>query len=99
MSAVMTSLLTLEPRDGGWRLSLSGDWSLAGLPAIEAQLKSLPQTLHGNLECDWTEVRTPGISPAWALLRRLAEATASLEVRQTGNPPHFLELLQKLHVE
>ena len=76
MSAVVTSPLTLEPQGDGWRLLLSGDWSLAGLPGIEAQLKSLPETLHGNLECDWTHAQTPGISPAWALLRRLAEATS-----------------------
>jgi phospholipid/cholesterol/gamma-HCH transport system permease protein len=99
MSAVLTSSLTLEPRGDGWRLLLRGDWSLVGLPSIEAQLKSLPPTLHGNLECDWSEAQTPGISPAWALLRRLAEATSSLEVLHSGNPPHFLELLQKLHVE
>jgi phospholipid/cholesterol/gamma-HCH transport system permease protein len=99
MSAVLTSSLTLEPQGDGWRLLLSGDWSLVGLPGIEAQLKSLPPTLHGNLECDWTHAQTPGISPAWALLRRLADASSSLEVRHTGNPPHFLELLQKLHVE
>jgi phospholipid/cholesterol/gamma-HCH transport system permease protein len=99
MSALLTSSLTLEPQGEGWRLLLRGDWSLVGLPSIEAQLRSLPPTLHGNLQCDWTEARTPGIGPAWALLRRLAEATSSLEVRHSGNPPHFLELLQKLHVE
>src|ERR1700759_4079526 len=99
MSAVLTSSLTLEPQGDGWLLLLRGDWSLVGLPSIEAQLKSLPPTLHGNLECDWTHAQTPGISPAWALLRRLADATSSLEVRHTGNPPHFLDLLQKLHVD
>jgi phospholipid/cholesterol/gamma-HCH transport system permease protein len=99
MSAVMTSPLTLEPRGDSWRLLLSGDWSLTGLPSIETQLRNLPPTLHGNVECDWTHAQTPGISPAWALLRRLAEATASLDVSHTGNPPVFLELLQKLHVE
>jgi phospholipid/cholesterol/gamma-HCH transport system permease protein len=99
MSAVMTSPLTLEPRGDGWQLLLSGDWSLTGLPSIEARLKSLPETLQGSLQCDWTNAHSPGISPAWALLRRLAEATSSLEVRHTGNPPPFLEFLQKLHVE
>ena len=69
------------------------------MPRIEAQLKNLPATLHGNLVCDWTDARAPGISPAWALLRRLAEAAPPLHVSHTGNPPHFLDLLQKLHVE
>jgi phospholipid/cholesterol/gamma-HCH transport system permease protein len=98
MSATMTDPLALEPQSDGWRLVLRGDWSLAAMPSIEAQLASLPATLHGNLVCDWTDARAPGISPAWALLRRLAE-DAPLAVRHAGNPPHFLELLQKLHVE
>src|ERR1700727_2256764 len=52
------------------------------------------------LTCDWTQVRNPGISPAWALLRRLADVgPGQLDVHHTGNPPHFLDLLQKLHVE
>ena len=95
----MTSPLALEPQGDGWRLILSGDWSLAAMPSVEAQLKSLPATLHGNLVCDWTQAQTPGISPAWALLRRLAQAAPPLDVSHTGNPPHFLELLQKLHVD
>ncbi len=95
----MTAPLALEPQGDGWRLLLSGDWSLAGLASIEAQLKSLPATLHGELECDWTAAQTPGISPAWALLQRLAEAQPALDVRHTGNPPHFLGLLQKLQIE
>jgi phospholipid/cholesterol/gamma-HCH transport system permease protein len=98
MSATMTAPLALEPQGDGWRLALHGDWSLAAMPGIEAQLKSLPATLHGNLICDWTQARAPGISPAWALLRRLADA-APLTVSHEGNPPHFLELLQKLHVD
>jgi phospholipid/cholesterol/gamma-HCH transport system permease protein len=99
MSATMTDPLALEPDGDGWRLLLVGDWSLAAMPRIEAQLKSLPATLHGNLVCDWTQARAAGISPAWALLRRLAEVTPPLHVSHAGNPPHFLDLLQKLHVE
>jgi phospholipid/cholesterol/gamma-HCH transport system permease protein len=99
MSATMTFPLALEPQGDGWRLILSGDWSLAVMPGVEAQLKSLPATLHGNLVCDWTHAETPGISPVWALLRRLAQAAPPLDVSHTGNPPHFLELLQKLHVD
>jgi phospholipid/cholesterol/gamma-HCH transport system permease protein len=99
MSATMTDPLALEPDGDGWRLLLVGVWSLPTLPRIEAQLKSLPATLQGTLVCDWTQVRAPGISPAWALLRRLAEAAPELTVTHTGNPPHFLDLLRKLHVD
>jgi phospholipid/cholesterol/gamma-HCH transport system permease protein len=99
MSATMAVPLALEQDGDGWRLLLSGDWTLAGMPNIEARLKSLPATLHGHLECDWTHAQSPGISPAWALLRRLAEFDPPVDVRHTGNPPHFLDLLQKLHVE
>jgi phospholipid/cholesterol/gamma-HCH transport system permease protein len=95
----MTDALALEPDGDGWRLVLAGDWSLAAMPRIEARLNALPPTLSGKLVCDWTAARTPGISPAWALLRRLAEAVPPLQVSHAGNPPHFLDLLQKLHVE
>lgn len=101
----MTVPLALERSDDGWRLLLSGDWTMSGMPSIEAQLESLPQPLHGVVVCDWTHAQAPGISSAWALLRRLADAgftdagTAPMEIRHTGNPPHFLELLQKLHVD
>lgn len=96
----MTAPLALERQDDGWRLRLSGDWSLAALPSIEAQLQNLP-ALDGTLVCDWTQALAPGISPAWALLRRLADTCGQqpLDVRHTGNPPNFLELLQKLHVD
>jgi phospholipid/cholesterol/gamma-HCH transport system permease protein len=101
MSAAMTAPLSLSRSGDGWLLELSGDWSLAAMPSIEAQLKDLPG-LEGSLICDWTHAQSPGISPAWALLRRLAETGGSapqVDVRHTGNPPHFLDLLQKLHVE
>jgi phospholipid/cholesterol/gamma-HCH transport system permease protein len=101
MSAAMTAPLSLSRSGDGWLLKLSGDWSLAAMPSIEAQLKNLPG-LEGSLICDWTHAQSPGISPAWALLRRLAETGGSaqpVDVRHTGNPPHFLDLLQKLHVE
>src|SRR3984885_13585511 len=99
MSANMTDALALEPDGDGWRLLLVGDWSLAAMPRIEAQLKNLPAALSGNLLCDWTDARAPGVSPAWVLLRRLAEAAPSLHVSHAGNPPRFLDFLQKLHVE
>jgi phospholipid/cholesterol/gamma-HCH transport system permease protein len=102
MSALMTAPLALSRSGDGWLLQLCGDWSLTAMPGIEAQLNSLPAELHGELTCDWTQAQTPGISPAWALLRRLADVAGvsqQLTIRHAGNPPHFLELLQRLHVE
>ncbi len=93
----MTVPLALERSGEGWRLLLSGDWSLRAMPSIEVQLNSLPNPLHGVVVCDWADAKTPGIGPAWALLRRLG--VEPLEIRHIGNPPHFLELLQKLHVD
>ncbi|HEX3912022.1 MAG TPA: ABC transporter permease [Steroidobacteraceae bacterium] len=94
----MTDPLALEPQGDGWLLRLRGDWSLTAMPGIEARLNGLPAPLAGNLVCDWSLALAPGISPAWALLRRLAEV-APLPVSHIGNPPHFLDLLQKLHVD
>jgi phospholipid/cholesterol/gamma-HCH transport system permease protein len=100
MSATMTAPLALEPEGDGWRLRLGGDWSLAAMPRIEAHLNELPATLRGNLVCDWTLAESPGISPAWALLRRLAEEDPQrIAIRHSGNPPHFLQLLEKLHMD
>jgi phospholipid/cholesterol/gamma-HCH transport system permease protein len=100
MSATVTPPLALEPEGDGWRLRLCGDWSLAALPHIEAELDKLPATLSGNLACDWSRAESPGISPAWALLRRLAEEDPErIAIRHLGNPPTFLELLEKLHID
>ncbi len=96
----MTAPLTLEGEGGEWRLHLTGDWSLAALAQIEAQLKDLPSALHGTLECDWSSAETPGIGPVWALLMRLAEVgNQGLDVRHSRDAPHFLELLQKLKAD
>jgi phospholipid/cholesterol/gamma-HCH transport system permease protein len=98
----MTAPLALSRSGDGWLLQLYGDWSLTAMPGIEAQLNALPAELQGALTCDWTQAKAPGISPAWALLRHLADAggaSQQLKILHTGNPPHFLELLQKLHVE
>jgi phospholipid/cholesterol/gamma-HCH transport system permease protein len=101
MSEAVTAPLVLEPDGDGWRLLLSGDWSLAALPAIEARLDGLPARLPGNLNCDWTNAAAPGISPAWALLERLGDMNPGrdLSIRHTGNPPHFVELLQRLQTD
>ena len=91
------TILKLEGVAEDWHLHLTGDWSLAAMAQIEAQLKTLPDTLQGTLVCDWSQAERPGIGPAWALLMRLAGLrSAQLDVRHTGNPPHYLDLLQKL---
>jgi phospholipid/cholesterol/gamma-HCH transport system permease protein len=98
MSASVT-VMALEGRDGEWRLHLNGDWSLESMAQIEARLRDLPGALHGTLVCDWSHAEAPGIGPVWALLTRLGEFGAALDVRHGGDPPHFLQLLQKLRAE
>jgi phospholipid/cholesterol/gamma-HCH transport system permease protein len=94
------TVLKLEREGDDWRLHLDGDWSLAAMAQIEAQLRALPSGLHGTLVCDWSRAEAPGISTAWALLMRLADAgTQRLDVRHTGDPPHYLDLLLKLEAE
>jgi phospholipid/cholesterol/gamma-HCH transport system permease protein len=94
------TVLELEGEGDGWRLHLNGDWSLAAMAQIEAQLRALPVGLHGTLVCDWSRTEAPGIGPVWALLVRLAEVgTPRLDVRHTGDPPHYLDLLVKLKAE
>jgi len=91
------TVLELEREGDGWRLHLDGNWSLEAMEQIEAQLHALPGGLRGTLICDWSRAEAPGIGPAWVLLMRLAGLGAEpLDVRHTGDPPHFLELLQKL---
>jgi phospholipid/cholesterol/gamma-HCH transport system permease protein len=95
----MTDPLALDHEGDGWRLRLSGDWSLAAIPHIEARLNTLP-AMAGTVLCDWSDAQTPGIGPAWTLLRRVADAGAApAAIRHSGNPPHFLTLLQKLQLE
>jgi hypothetical protein len=94
------TVLKLEREGDDWRLHLNGDWSLAAMAQIEAQLRALPGALHGTLVCDWSRAEAPGIGPAWVLLMRLADLdTQHLKVRHTGDPPHFLEWLQRLRAE
>jgi phospholipid/cholesterol/gamma-HCH transport system permease protein len=94
------TVLKLEGEGDDWRLQLGGDWSLAAMAQIEMQLRALPGGLRGTLVCDWSRAEAPGIGPAWALLTRFAVIGAQqLDVRHTGDPPHFLELLQKLEAE
>jgi phospholipid/cholesterol/gamma-HCH transport system permease protein len=100
------TVLKLEGEADDWRLQLSGDWSLAAMAQIEAQLRDLPGDLHGSLVCDWSRTEQPAMGPAWALLLRLGEVGRSsgsgalrLDMRHSGNPPHFLQLLQKLEAD
>jgi phospholipid/cholesterol/gamma-HCH transport system permease protein len=94
------TVLELEGEGDDWRLHLNGDWSLAAMAQVEAQLEALPGGLQGTLVCDWSRAEVPGIGPAWALLIKLADLGAErLDVRHSGDPPHFLELLQKLKTE
>jgi phospholipid/cholesterol/gamma-HCH transport system permease protein len=93
--------VTLQ-RDGeGWRIDLRGDWSLEALPRIDVELEALPAAMSGTLVCDWARVEHPGIAPVWALLTRLSElgSERELAVRHEGNPPHTVQLLQKLQRE
>jgi phospholipid/cholesterol/gamma-HCH transport system permease protein len=67
------------------------------MPQIEAQLEGFPQALRGPVLCDWSQAQTPGIGPAWALLRRLRDVgLPSDAISHSGGPPHFVELLQTL---
>jgi hypothetical protein len=76
------TVLKLEGEGDDWRLHLNGDWSLAAMAQIEAQLKGLPDTLRGTLVCDWSRAEAPGIGPVWALLMRLTDpGTPRLEAR------------------
>jgi phospholipid/cholesterol/gamma-HCH transport system permease protein len=94
------TVLALEGEGDDWRLHLSGDWSLAAMAQIETQLGTLPGALHGTLVCDWSRAEAPGIGAAWALLVRLGELGARhLDIRHCGDPPHYLQLLQKLEAE
>ena len=88
-------------RDGeDWRLNLSGDWSLAGLAQIDADLKTLSGPISGKVVCDWSRAEHPGLGPVWALLARLTDLGADqLAVRHEGNPPHTVDLLRKLQSE
>jgi phospholipid/cholesterol/gamma-HCH transport system permease protein len=91
------TVLKLEREGDDWRLHLNGDWSLAAMAQIEAEFRALPGVLDGTLVCDWSRAEAPGIGPVWALLTRLADLDPLLKnIRHTGDPPHFLELLQKL---
>src|SRR6202789_1895497 len=94
------TVLALEGTGGDWQLHLNGDWSLTAMAQIEAQLATLPDTVHGTLVCDWSRAERPGIGPAWALLMRLSGfGTEQLDIRHGGDPPHYLELLEKLRAE
>lgn len=90
------TVLELEGEGDDRRLRVRGDWSLPAFGHIETQFRGLPAELHGTLVCDWSAAETPAMGAAWALLMRLAEIGPHLAIRHTGDPPHYLELLQRL---
>jgi phospholipid/cholesterol/gamma-HCH transport system permease protein len=92
--------LSLEGEGEDWRLLLNGDWSLTATAAVEEELQALPENLHGSLSCDWSRAEAVGIGPVWMLLARLGAAGPDrLQVRHVGNPPHTLQLLQRLQAD
>jgi phospholipid/cholesterol/gamma-HCH transport system permease protein len=92
--------LSLEGEGDHWQLHLNGDWSLAATASIDDELRALTVTPRGTLVCDWSRAETPGIGPIWTLLTRLTQlGNGDLQVRHTGNPPHTLELLQRLRAD
>ena len=91
--------LSLEGEGDDWRLLLNGDWSLAATASVQQELQALPKTLHGSLTCDWTRAEATGIGPVWILLNSLgAAAGGHLQVRHV-DPPHTLQLLQRLQAD
>jgi hypothetical protein len=90
------TVLEVEGEGDDRRLHLSGDWSLTAMAQIEAQLRNIPAGMRGNLACDWSRAEAPGIGPAWALLLRLAELGANLNIRHTEYPPHYLPQLSRI---
>jgi hypothetical protein len=96
----VTVPLTLEGDGGNWRLVLNGDWTLAAIGRHPRSAQDLAATLEGTLTCDWSGAQAPGIACTWALLTRLAELNrGGLAIRHSGDPPHFLEFLQRLQAE
>ena len=97
MDGNTSAWLKLDGQSGDWRVQLHGDWSLASTVAVEAQLRQLPASLSGRVACDWSGVTRPGIGTVWLLLARLTDIGAlPADVHHEGNPPHYLDLLQRL---
>ena len=92
------SALTLERQAGGWRLVLSGDWSLNAMPAIETELGQLSQ-LSGAVTCDWSAAADPGIGTAWMLLNRLTKLTIEGQQVTHVAAPRMLAFLQHLDLQ
>jgi phospholipid/cholesterol/gamma-HCH transport system permease protein len=91
--------LALERLRDGWRLQLSGDWSIASMGRVEVELRKLATPIDAALTCDWTRAALPGIAPAWALLNRLADLNpGGFPVTHVGGP-RTLPFLQRLEVD
>ena len=89
--------LALEQAAPGWRLQLSGCWSLAAIEKVEHELRALPAAFDGAVACDWSRAEAPGIGPAWTLLHELAERNPGGHAITHTGAPHLLEFLQTLH--
>jgi len=96
------SAASLEVAGGGnaWKVNIVGDWSLAAIPALDAQLCALPAAASGTLECDWSRAGRTDLGAAWILLERLRVLQANgVTVRHVGTPPELLTLLGTLQDE
>ena len=63
------------------------------LPGLDAKLDGLSVPLDAPVVCDWSAAASPGLGPAWVLLRRLA--AGRVPVTHVG-PPRTLEFLERL---
>jgi phospholipid/cholesterol/gamma-HCH transport system permease protein len=93
------SAASLEVAGGGnaWTLKVAGDWTMAMIPTLDAQLAALPAELSGTLDCDWSGAGAPDLGAAWLLLERLQTLQAAgVHVRHVGSPPEVLTLLGTL---
>jgi len=94
-----TTALALERESDGWHVQLRGDWSLPAMARIVQELRSLDVALDAPVTCDWTNAGTPGIAPAWALLRRIGELNPrGFPVTHVGEPD-VLAFLARLAAE
>src|SRR5258708_13589748 len=91
--------LAAERAAPGWRLQLSGCWSLAAIEQVEHELEALPGVFDGPVGCDWSGAEAAGIGPAWALLHGLAERNPGGHAITHTGAPYLLDFQQALHAE
>ena len=91
--------LALERRGDGLAAAPQRRLVAGGNGGGRRQLKSPARDCDGAVACDWSEREAPGIGPAWALLRGLANGIPAATRISTPATAHFLEFLQTLHDE